>query len=70
MTCNGGGMDKTIRLLIGAAALVVGLLAPLDMVWKVVLFVVAAIALLTASVGYCPLNALLGINSCQTRGRE
>ena len=29
------------------------------------LFVVAAIALVTALVGFCPLNKVLGLNSCR-----
>jgi len=57
-------MDKTARYVVGAGALGVGLLAPLDTTWKVVAFIVAGIAFVTATVGFCPLNKLLGINTC------
>jgi hypothetical protein len=32
--------------------------------WRLVLLVVAAIALVTAFVRYCPINRILGLNSC------
>ena len=64
MKCNVGGIDKLIRLGVGIAGLGISLLAPISSVWKMTAFVVALIALVTASFGFCPLNKLLGINSC------
>jgi membrane protein implicated in regulation of membrane protease activity len=67
MKCNVGGIDRTGRIVLGIALLLVGLLVPtLSMVLRILVFVVAAVALVTAAVRYCPANALLGINSCGT----
>ena len=65
MTCNVGGADKTIRIIVGIGAVAVGLLAGLGGLVQALVFVVAAIALLTAFVGFCPLNRILGINTCK-----
>jgi hypothetical protein len=65
MKCNVGGLDRTGRIVIGIVLLVVGLLAPIEMTWRIVSLVVAAIALLTAIVRFCPANAIFGINTCE-----
>jgi len=66
MKCNVGGMDRAGRIVLGIALLLVGLLVPtLDATLRIVLYVIAAIALVTAIVGYCPANALLGLDSCK-----
>lgn len=64
MKCNVGGMDMTSRLILGVVLLVIGLTVPMALAWQVLVFVVAAIALVTGIVRYCPLNALLGLNTC------
>lgn len=67
MKCNVCGIDRTGRLVIGAALLLVGLLAPgLDTLWRGVLLAIAAVALVTAAIRYCPANAVLGIG-CRCR---
>ena len=65
MKCNVGGIDRTGRIVIGIALLVVGLAAPLEMTWRIVALVVAALALVTAVVRFCPANAIFGINTCE-----
>lgn len=69
MKCNVGGIDRTGRIVIGIVLLLVGLAAPLDMVWRIVALVIAAIALLTGIVRFCPANAILGINTCEREGK-
>ena len=64
MKCNVGGLDMTVRLVVGVALVVVGLMVPMSMVWQVVVFVLAAIALITGAVRFCPVNAMLGLNTC------
>lgn len=64
LTCNVGGADKTIRIVLGIALLAVGLFAGLGTTWTIVAYAAAAIALLTAFAGYCPLNALFGVDTC------
>ena len=65
MKPNVGGIDRIARIVIGIVLLVVGLAAPVGTTWQIVALVVAAIALVTATVRFCPANAILGINSCE-----
>lgn len=65
MKCNVGGIDRTGRIVIGVVLLAVGLAAPIEMTWRIVALVVAAIALVTAIVRFCPANAVFGINTCK-----
>jgi hypothetical protein len=52
MTKNVGGADKFVRLFVGLVLVVAGLVSPLETAGKVVLFVVAGIALATAFTGF------------------
>jgi len=70
MKCNVGGMDRTFRVMLGVVLLLVGLAAPIEMTWRVVALVIAAIALVTATVRFCPVNAIFGINSCEGKSRK
>ena len=65
IACNVGGADKAIRIVIGIALIAFAFFANVDAIWKEVAGGAAAIALITAFVGFCPLNSLLGINSCK-----
>jgi hypothetical protein len=62
MTCNVGGGDRVARFILGIAALVIGFSVQATG-WRVLSFVVAAVALLTAVVAYCPVNRLLHVNT-------
>jgi disulfide bond formation protein DsbB len=64
MKCNVGGMDMATRLVGGVILLIVGFFVPMSAALQTVVFVVAAIALVTGIVHYCPANALLGLNTC------
>lgn len=59
---NVSALDRVIRLVIGIAlgALV---FTSLTGVWQIVVAVVAAVFLLTAAVGFCPIYALLYIST-------
>ena len=70
MKCNVGGMDRTARIVLGIVLLIVGLVAPIEMTWRVAALVIAAIALVTATVRFCPANAIFGINSCEREKRK
>ena len=70
MKCNVGGMDRTGRIVLGIVLLVVGLLAPIETMWRIVALVVAAIALVTAIVQFCPANAIFGINTCEDKSKK
>ncbi|MDQ9172444.1 DUF2892 domain-containing protein [Oxalobacteraceae bacterium R-40] len=63
ITPNVGGLDKTLRIIAGIALIAFAVLASVDNVWKIVAGLVGAVMLITAMVGFCPLNSLLGINT-------
>lgn len=65
MKCNVGGIDRTGRIVIGLALLVVGLAAPLEMTWRLAAMIIGSIALATAILRFCPANAIFGINTCE-----
>lgn len=62
MTRNVGGIDRTLRILVGAG--LVAAAATGTVGWWGYLGVVP---LLTGLVGWCPPYALLGFNTCKTR---
>jgi hypothetical protein len=70
MKCNVGGIDRNSRIVVGIVLLVVGIAAPIEMTWRIVALVIAAIALLTAIVRFCPANALLGCNTCKEEKKQ
>jgi len=61
MQCNVGGIDRTARFIAGIALLFIALLAPLSAVWKTILVLLAAVAIATAALRFCPGSWLLGI---------
>jgi hypothetical protein len=70
MKPNVGGVDLNIRIVLGIVLLVVGLVAPVSAMWQIVALVVAAIALITAVVRFCPANYLLRINTCKLEEKK
>jgi hypothetical protein len=63
MTANLGFVDRFLRLLLAAGLLYLGLGILGGSTLGIVLAIVAAIPLLTAIVGVCPLYSLLGLNT-------
>ena len=64
MKCNVGGRDRMFRLILGAVLVVLNLLGVLSGTLAIIAWVIAAIAIITALVRFCPANSLLGINTC------
>ena len=66
MTKNVGGIDRVLRIVVGAALILWALMgaSPYHM-WGWI----GIVPLLTAIVGWCPPYALLGINTCGTKSR-
>lgn len=58
MTCNVGGVERPIRIGIGAVAILIGLFSGLSTGVAGVALAVGAILLLTGAVGFCPLFML------------
>jgi hypothetical protein len=64
MTCNVGGVERPIRVVVGVALLAVGALAELPPVGMGLVLAVGTIALVTGVIGFCPAWSLFGINTC------
>ena len=64
MPCNVGGVERPIRIVVGIVVIAVGAFASLPPVGTAVALVAGSIALVTGAIGYCPLWALLGMNTC------
>ncbi|MEI6362737.1 MAG: DUF2892 domain-containing protein [Actinomycetes bacterium] len=63
MISNVSGVDRIIRVVIAIAAVVGALAVGASSVLGIILFVVAAIMLVTAAVGFCPLYRLFGLST-------
>lgn len=71
MTCNVGGIERPIRIVVGILALGIGAFAGLPPVGSGVALVVGTIALVTGAIGFCPLWTVFRINTCPiTSGRK
>lgn len=64
MTCNVGRIERPIRMGTGLLAIMIGLFAGFSTAVAGTALAVGVILLLTGAVGYCPLFALFGINTC------
>lgn len=67
MRCNVGGIEKPIRIVAGVLLIGIGLFAGLPGAGAGGALAAGAILLLTGAVGFCPLTALLGINTCAAK---
>ncbi len=63
---NMSGMDRSFRVIIGIAFVLLSWAVGFGSALGIVLLVVAAILLLTGAVGMCPLYRLLGISTNHT----
>ena len=66
MTCNVGGIERPIRILLGILLLGLGTFANLPLIGTAIVLMLGSIALVTGVVGYCPLWTLFGLNTCPT----
>ena len=67
MTCNVGGIERTIRMIAGLAFLAIATFAALPLGWMIAFYVIGAVALVTGAIGFCPAWRLIGINTCEVR---
>lgn len=61
---NVGGWDRAVRVILGLALLAFVITGDLQGVWGVIAFLVGSVALITGVIRYCPVNRMLGVNSC------
>ncbi len=67
MKKNMGSTDKTIRLIVAALIAVLYFTNVITGTWALVLGALALIFVLTSSISFCPLYALLGMNTCKNK---
>ena len=67
LSLNVGGFDQVFRIILGAVLIVLAYFGILSGTGAIIAYVVAAIALITGIIKFCPLNALIGINTCKKR---
>lgn len=67
MTCNVGGIERPIRIGLGATLLGLGALGGFPTAATTIALLVGGVALGTGVIGYCPAWTLLGINTCPTK---
>jgi hypothetical protein len=70
MSCNVGGVERTIRLVLGVVLIGAGAFAGFPTWGTAAALVVGAVALLTGAVGFCPAWKLFGINTCPTKSEQ
>lgn len=67
MKKNLGNTDKIIRILLAVVLAILYFTNTVTGTLGIVLVVIGAILLLTSLVNFCPLYAILGINTCSTK---
>lgn len=67
MMCNVGGIERPIRIAAGILLIGIGALAGLSTVGTGIALALGVIMLFTGAIGFCPLTALLGINTCTAK---
>ncbi|MEW6246940.1 MAG: DUF2892 domain-containing protein [Nitrospirota bacterium] len=67
MTCNVGGVERPIRIVLGVLLLAVGALSDLPPVDAGIMAAVGIVALVTGAIGFCPAWRLFGINTCAAK---
>ncbi|MCF1191507.1 DUF2892 domain-containing protein [Mangrovimonas sp. AS39] len=65
MKNNMGNPDRTIRLLLAVVFIALGYFNIIEGTIAIILYVLAAVFILTSLVGFCPLYPILGINTCK-----
>lgn len=67
MKPNEGTSDRIIRFVIGAAVAIMGLMYALTGIVAIAVFGIAAVLMLTAAIGICPLYSVFGVNTCSLK---
>lgn len=62
---NVGGVDRILRLVVGAALVVFALFGPAELSWKWLGWI-GVVPIVTAVVGWCPAYTLFGLRTNKT----
>ena len=67
MKKNMGGMDRSIRFIVAAVVAVLYFTGMVQGTLAYVLLGLAGIFIITSFISFCPLYALVGLNTCKTK---
>ncbi len=67
MTCNVGGIERTIRVILGVLLLALAFYGNMPAAATWVFGIVGGVAAVTGVAGFCPAWSLFGINTCQQK---
>ncbi len=70
MARNVGGLERGIRILLGAVLIALGPFHVVEGKLMVASYIVGAILLVTGLFAFCPAWSLLGINTCAAKGAK
>jgi hypothetical protein len=70
MKKNIGTGDRFLRVMIGVIALILGLSGMLEGTFKWGALGVGAVMVLTASMQFCPLYTIIGVNTCKVKPKK
>ncbi len=70
MTCNVGGIERPIRIVVGIGLLGIGAFADLPIAATASALIFGTVALVTGAIGYCPLWTILGLNTCPVSSQK
>ncbi len=62
MSQNEGGLDRTLRIILGIGLLMLAFIGP-----KTAWGYIGIIPIITGLMGWCPLYSILGMNTCSTK---
>lgn len=69
MKCNVGAMDRALRAVVGTGFLIAAIFATVHPAWRIAFATIAAVAFFTVATRYCPLNQLIGLDTCHRKDR-
>lgn len=64
MPCNVGKVERLMRVLLGILLLGIATFADMRLIATATALLVGSIALVTGTIGYCPIWTLLGLDTC------
>jgi hypothetical protein len=67
MACNLGGIERTIRIVLGLILIAAGYYAAIPEGAAVAVYLIGAVAVVTGAAGFCPAWKLFGLNTCGTK---
>lgn len=67
MTCNVGGIERTIRVVLGVLLLALAFYGNMPSAAAWVVGGLGAVATVTGAVGFCPAWKLFGIDTCRQK---